>query len=797
MDGRIIPYYLLFIVKKGRENMAKYDFVNRHREFSYFEKNITPRENTSTSRAILLYSESGIGKARFVEEYIARHYPFSLSFEVKIAASPSMVSPPYHFFNTFYAKMENTLLAVKKIKIIPSIEFSWKFFTFNISIEKNSDIPKDIEKKIKTVRRFLNEYPQDIILSFENFQVIDLESLLILQSLMKEYDNLLFFFEYSLDENHGSSHLLNIFEYIRDYSVFAKPVRLEKMDQTTVFQIIEQASENPISQNKFRDYYIRYQGNIDELMIYLIYNNLDNEIEPKMIFETGQLSNQAIFVSYILLFCRGHLFSDELLKLISLAPEGIWNRRNLKKICEELYKYNIVTMEDEEIILNNSAIQILEHSQLSATAYTAFGIVEADSSRKLSDNNHSSTESLYRLIYSYYIFKDERILELLPYIKERLIYSDSFYKVIKKIDEINHSIPDSSRLKEQLTLGIVDILYSLGHMSEALSKLKIIFCEDNLQHLMYMLALKGVLKEEDFLDFYTDTRKRYKNIPEVKLFCDYIYLYYLMKYSPSQVAKNYAKKILDNKKYQPYLVYYFVQKNYSTYLNNDEAICLLEKSENEFRKQGRNDLAIRTKITLAMRNANLGQLEKAEKILHEAENENKYDCMQCYFLNNFAMINILKGNFCDEVENNLREALFLMPTHYEKGIILCNLLIYYCETNNLFNAQNIAKQLEDVTFYQYSFEQYNHILHYNLYFYYSVIQDNGNAGKHYMALKRLYENAPDELREYMDATIFGENKLPVTHRRYYYSKYKYRPDYIGYWQLEVPDFSSVYEERSE
>ena len=173
--------------------MAKYDFVNRHREFSYFEKNITPRENTSTSRAILLYSESGIGKARFVEEYIARHYPFSLSFEVKIAASPSMVSPPYHFFNTFYAKMENTLLAVKKIKIIPSIEFSWKFFTFNISIEKNSDIPKDIEKKIKTVRRFLNEYPQDIILSFENCQVIDLESLLILQSLMKEYDNLLFF----------------------------------------------------------------------------------------------------------------------------------------------------------------------------------------------------------------------------------------------------------------------------------------------------------------------------------------------------------------------------------------------------------------------------------------------------------------------------------------------------------------------------------------------------------------------------------------------------------------------------
>lgn len=33
------------------------------------------------------------------------------------------------------------------------------------------------------------------------------------------------------------------------------------------------------------------------------------------------------------------------------------------------------------------------------------------------------------------------------------------------------------------------------------------------------------------------------------------------------------------------------------------------------------------------------------------------------------------------------------------------------------------------------------------------------------------------------------NQLPTTHRRYFYPKLPYRPDYIGYWQLGVPDFS--------
>lgn len=43
---------------------------------------------------------------------------------------------------------------------------------------------------------------------------------------------------------------------------------------------------------------------------------------------------------------------------------------------------------------------------------------------------------------------------------------------------------------------------------------------------------------------------------------------------------------------------------------------------------------------------------------------------ECYFLNNFAVIEILKGNFVPEVEKNLKNALLFKPSKYEEGIIL-------------------------------------------------------------------------------------------------------------------------------
>ena len=139
------------------------DFLNRNEEFKLFENNIYLNASSATGRIILIYSTPGIGKARFVQEYIAKHYPNSLTLEVKIAASSSMISSPYQFINALYSKMKEVVLARRSFSIIPSIEFTLNLISLSLSVEINSDIPKDVLKKINSIRYFFRECPQNVI----------------------------------------------------------------------------------------------------------------------------------------------------------------------------------------------------------------------------------------------------------------------------------------------------------------------------------------------------------------------------------------------------------------------------------------------------------------------------------------------------------------------------------------------------------------------------------------------------------------------------------------------------------
>ena len=384
----------------------------------------------------------------------------------------------------------------------------------------------------------------------------------------------------------------------------------------------------------------------------------------------------------MILFYGSEIYKDTLLKILVKIKKILWNYSKIEKFCAELEQYHIINIENEKLILNNSIINYLEEVKSVEEAFVAFRIVEEYCYNELLTGD-SKNDSLFRLIYLYFLFNDERIITLLPYIKERLINAQSINQVLDQIESISKSGKIDLKLKQKLILGIVDILYAIGNMSMARKKLDTIFQKDNLQHEMYNLALKGLLNELDFASYYNELFRKYKSQVRIELFCEYMMLYHKMKYESSTTAKKYAQKLLRTKQYKNYLEYYFILKNFSTYLNNNEAIIALQQCINVFESQKRKDLAIRTKVTLAMRIANIGDLMTARKILKEAENENIYSCREYYFLNNISVIDILEGNISDEVESNLKNALLFLPTQYEKGIILCNLLIYYCEMNDL------------------------------------------------------------------------------------------------------------------
>lgn len=767
-------------------------FLNREKEFEELKTTINQKSASDKGRIVLLYSKAGIGKARLVEEFVSKYYPLSLKLDVKIPASNNAVTPSYYYFNAIFFKFKEYIKMSSMINFSISAGLNLGIFSAAFSVDQISDVPKDIIKKIRLMQKFFSKYEHDIIITMENIQSIDGESLDIIKSFLKDYSNIFIFMQYTTDFKHNVSDLNNTFDYLSEFSVFNLPVEIKKMTSKHILQILKDVTGNNERDFRFSDYYVKYDGNIDELIIFFQdKSGLGHCSDTNISIINQKVSKQARFILYVILFYGKEIYLDELKNLLLRSEDSTWNNNRISDTLEELDKYRLVEWEDNQILLSGSVIKGLEDLTHTPVAYTAFKIVEEDCQYHLNSPN-ICIEYIYKLLYMYFLFNDERIVTLMHYIKRYLIDTKSINRVIVQLEKICNHKNFSVSLRERVMLGIIDILYAVGDMDMAIKKLKIIFQNNNIQHEMFNLALKGALNVPDFKEYYQFVYNKYINYPRISLFCKYIKLYYKMKYQSSAEAKEYSKEILESTEYTSYLEYYFVLKNYSTYADNYTALNMLQKCINKFVLHNRNDLAIRTKITLAMRHANIGNLDIARNILTQTEQENNYACRECYFLNNISVIDILSGNFKKIVEENLKNALLFLPSEYERGIILCNLLIYYCETSKLKSAANIAVELEQSRYSQYTFEQYRHIIHFNLYYYYTLSANEAKSWYHYSILKELYSTAPLDLKDYMDATLFHKRTLPPNHRRFFYSKYPYRADYIGYWQLEVPDLKEYY-----
>jgi len=69
---------------------------------------------------------------------------------------------------------------------------------------------------------------------------------------------------------------------------------------------------------------------------------------------------------------------------------------------------------------------------------------------------------------------------------------------------------------------------------------------------MYNLALKASLNDCEFALYYESLKQKYKNLKRVVLFCEYIHLYYKMKFFTARDAKEYAESLLDNAEFKNY-----------------------------------------------------------------------------------------------------------------------------------------------------------------------------------------------------------------------------------------------------
>lgn len=124
---------------------------------------------------------------------------------------------------------------------------------------------------------------------------------------------------------------------------------------------------------------------------------------------------------------------------------------------------------------------------------------------------------------------------------------------------------------------------------------------------------------------------------------------------------------------------------------------------------------------------------------------------------------------------------------YTKLLVTNNLLIYYCNMNNYEEAEQYAKELENVGFDKYKFESYLLLTYLNLRFFYQKVNANKIQFFNNKLQKLLDDCRDDNIREYIKSMIDG-SELSADNGLHFLSQFNYRPAFLGHWIINNFDY---------
>lgn len=176
-----------------------------------------------------------------------------------------------------------------------------------------------------------------------------------------------------------------------------------------------------------------------------------------------------------------------------------------------------------------------------------------------------------------------------------------------------------------------------------------------------------------------------------------------------------------------------------------------------------------------------GKLQIARNCINKAIKLDTKNLSQCYILNNKSVIDLLEGTYSLTTEKSLKDAALLSVSEYERIIIECNLLIFYCKTMEFDKAKLYAQRIENSGYQKFSYEEFLHIVYQNLLFYYNTVNDTVNSNYYYKRIMSLVNDA-----DVQDSTKeLAKSMNGLSPQKSFYSQFKFRADFLGYWEFTI------------
>lgn len=749
---------------------------------------------TENNKIILLTGISGVGKSGLIEKLSLSPLLRNVIISVKISKSSVDTIENLQYFNAIYKAVTKYAKTKMFDKILSPTQQGVKngknLYRIMIDIIKGrlglNEInffaePEENESIIRK-KEYLSYILKktNVILDIENIQNIDTQSLEILKEIILESSNSTFIFEYTLSKN-NFEHYENMYKEFKEVKAEIWCYKVDKMD----FLIAKKLAPQNIAIDEENLYalYEESEGNLMEIILANanITNNTSN-ITTKI----NSLSKNEKYILYIIYLNDSPIYYDELaiMTVVESSEKIIKDFELLKYLVNELCDKKVLVMDKDYVkIKHDSIIESLGHNIPTPILYCAYSTLKEYYNKRLD----SDSVAVEKLLFLYLKFSDQELLSFLEKVKEYILNLKYPDLIIKKLGHFREDMLNIGfngfNGTYYLTLMIVEICLNKKMGDEAQKNLDLIFDESNAYHIALQAQILSLQENMESHDALQELILKTPANSRLQLICEICILYLKTKLFTSAQTKIYGEKLIKNSFYQEYPEYAFLLRNYAELCDDIETCSVLYmKSLDIFKQNNMFHEMASVYLSLSMIYAYDGNITLANQYIEDALSLDGGEISMCYILNNKSTLQILENNYNETTEKNLRNALLLSESKYEKLIVNANLLVYYCLICNFLKAKEVAYNIENSNYEDFRYEELLHIVYQNLYYFYSVFNhDNSKKTYYYNHILTLVDSP--NIRESTKELASGMNHLIESHN--FYAQFPYRVDFLGYWEFTI------------
>ena len=764
-------------------------FYNRHKETNEIMSYINSQGDNN--KIIVLVGKTGVGKSGLVKMILDTKLGLP-SLQVHVSKSSPDTIENLHYINAIYRaivqrakeKLTDDILTPQQQGMIsPKNLFRlgkgilWAKLA---GTESRLYAPVDEESVIQKrdyIVSVLKKKRQ--IISIDNIQNIDSQSLEIMKDIVRQISNTILILEYTFESTHTREEFFSFYNEWSQFNAEIRTFKIEKLD----FEEAKKIAPADVPEAQLKSIYLRGDGNLVQMQLS---SSLMRECDDPIHFKLSNLDRDERYVLNLVFLNSGEISLPLLYHLLLNNKAGhTLSEAIIERTLDKLRAEIILASKNTEklYIVHDSLMSELEAQHANSPLFVAFQVLKEYYMERLAACPDEETiEHLFRL---FLMFSDEDILILFPYIRQLTISYKYKRPMIVKLIHFRELLTQkgtaSIHLINEFALYMAALCIELGFPDEAQNNLDLIYDEKNSYHRALQTAIYSLRFTDDGCLEKAEQLIKKATSSREKLTMELFLLSGKMARLPTIDSLKIVSSLLNVPQYQELFEYAYLLRDYAELVPDyDESLRLYGQVLKRFRSAGRDDLSGQIYVSMSMFSAYKGNLTVAKRLLEKAEESPNVPFH--YKLNNKAVISILEGTQCEETANRLNDALLITGDPYESCIIKSNLLVCYTLLGDHECANSIYNSLQDAEYAQFTYEEFLHIIYQNMYFYHHVFGDASEAKEYQNKIRDLLQTISPDTMAYRLASLQLKGKALSTE---FYSSFPFRVDFLGNWGLDI------------